>query len=72
MTVDGLGVRWRWQAGQAVEWKNLTRFLESETLFLLYTSSACFNIVPKRAFAQGEAESFSGTSSRAGLTPADD
>ena len=33
---------------------------ESNTLFLLYTSPACFNIVPKRAFSSGETESFRG------------
>ena len=61
MTLDGSGIRWRWKGGQAdVEWTNFVRFLESNSLFLLYTSPACFNIVPKRAFAPGETELFRG------------
>src|SRR5215471_12287310 len=61
MVLDGSGVHWRWNGGEAnVEWTNFIRFLESKTLFLLYTSPACFNIVPKRAFAPGETESFRG------------
>ena len=59
MTLDGSGIHWRWKGGQAdVEWTNFIRFLESKTVFLLYTSPACFNIVPKRAFAPSETESF--------------
>jgi hypothetical protein len=59
MTLNDSGVHWLWKGGQAdVEWTNFIRFLESKTLFLLYTSPACFNIVPKRAFAPGETESF--------------
>ena len=61
MRLDGSGIHWRWKGGQAdVEWTNFIRFLESNTLFLLYTSPACFNIVPKRAFTPGETESFRG------------
>ena len=61
MTLDGSSIHWRWKGGQAdVEWTNFIRFLESKNLFLLYTSPACFNIVPKRAFAPGETESFRG------------
>lgn len=59
MTLDGSGIHWRWQGGQAdVEWTNFVRFLESKTLFLLYASPSCYNIVPKRAFAPGGTESF--------------
>ena len=59
MTLDGSGIHWQWKGGQAdVEWTNFIRFLESKTAFLLYTSPACFNVVPKRAFAAGETESF--------------
>ena len=50
MTLDESGIHWRWTTGQAdVEWTNFIRFLESKTVFLLYTSPACFNVVPKRA-----------------------
>jgi hypothetical protein len=59
MTLNDSGIHWLWKGGQAdVEWTNFIRFLESKTLFLLYTSPACFNIVPKRAFAPGETDSF--------------
>jgi hypothetical protein len=61
MTLDASGIHWRWKGGQAdVEWTNFIRFLESKTLFLLYTSPACFNIVPKRALAPQETDSFRG------------
>ena len=43
-----------------MEWTNFIRYLESKTLFLLYTSPACFNIVPKRALTPSETESFRG------------
>lgn len=59
MTLDGSGVHWQWKGGQAdVQWTNFIRFLESKSVFLLYTSPACFNIVPKRAFAPEETKSF--------------
>ena len=61
MTLDDSGVHWRWEGGQAdVQWTNFIRFLESKTVFLLYTSPACFNIVPKRALAPNETESLRG------------
>ena len=59
MTLDASGIHWRWKGGQAdVEWTNFIRFLESKTVFLLYTSPACFTIIPKRAFTPGQTESF--------------
>ncbi len=61
MKLDDSGSHWAWKGGQAdVEWTNFIRFLESSTVFLLYTSPACFNIVPKRAFAPGETDLFRG------------
>jgi hypothetical protein len=49
LLLDGSGVHWRWNGGSAdVEWKNFIRFVECKTEFLLYTSPACFNMVPKR------------------------
>ncbi len=52
MVLDAAGVHWRWNGGSAdVEWKNFIRFLESKSEFLLYSSPACFNILPKRALS---------------------
>jgi len=59
MELSSTGVHWRWDGGQAdVEWKNFIRILESKNLFLLYTSPACFNIVPKRALTPEETTEF--------------
>ena len=50
LQLDSIGVHWRWDGGTAdIEWKNITRFLETRNEFLLYTSPAAFNPVPKRA-----------------------
>lgn len=58
MALDQSGIHWRWKSGQAdVEWTNFIHFLESQTVFLLYTSPACFNIVPKRALSPEQTES---------------
>lgn len=47
--IDASGVHWRWNGGSSdVAWKNYVRALEGKTQFLLYTSPACFNIIPKR------------------------
>ncbi len=47
---DAAGIHWRWNGGSSdLEWKNYIRALEGKTQFLLYTSPACFNIIPKRA-----------------------
>jgi YcxB-like protein len=52
MVLDAAGVHWRWNGGSAdVEWKNFIRFLECKSEFLLYSSPACFNILPKRALS---------------------
>ncbi len=48
--LDSSGVHWRWNGGSAdIEWKNFIRFNETKSQFLLYTSPAYLNIVPKRA-----------------------
>jgi len=48
--MDELGVHWRWNGGSSdIAWKNYVRALEARKQFLLYTSPACFNIIPKRA-----------------------
>ncbi len=50
MVLDARGAHWRWDGGAAdIEWKNFVRCTEGKSQFLLYTSPACFNIVPKRS-----------------------
>lgn len=50
---DGAGAHWRWSGGSSdIEWKNYVRSVEGENQFLLYTSPACFNIIPKRAMEE--------------------
>jgi hypothetical protein len=52
LTLDETGAHWRWSGGSSdVEWKNYIRSAEGKNQVLFYTSPACFNIVPKRAFA---------------------
>ena len=59
MLLDKGGVHWRWNGGSAeIEWKNFIRFQETKTHFLLYSSPACFNIVPKRVLAVDQIDSF--------------
>jgi hypothetical protein len=51
--VDAAGVHWRWNGGSSdIAWKNYIRAVEGKNQFLLYTSPACFNIIPKRALTQ--------------------
>ena len=53
MLIDAEGVHWRWNGGSSdVAWKNYIRGLEGKDQFLLYTSPACFNIIPKRVLTQ--------------------
>jgi len=62
LTMDQTGVHWRWDGGSAdVEWKNFIRSVESESLILLYTSPACFNVVPKRSLSAEELNSVRAT-----------
>ena len=50
--MDDSGIHWRWNGGSSdIAWKNYVRSLEGKKQFLLYTSPACFNIIPKRALA---------------------
>jgi hypothetical protein len=52
---DDAGAHWRWNGGSSdIEWKNYVRFVEGKNQFLLYTSPACFNIVPKGAISREE------------------
>jgi len=47
---DSSGTHWRWNGGSSdIEWKNYVRAVEGKNLFLIYSSPACFNILPKRA-----------------------
>lgn len=48
--IDDAGIHWRWNGGSSdIAWKNYVRSLEGKKQFLVYTSPACFNIIPKRA-----------------------
>jgi YcxB-like protein len=50
--IDAMGVHWRWNGGSSdIAWKNYVRAVEGRSQFLLYTSPACFNIIPKRALS---------------------
>ena len=50
VSLDAAGAHWRWNGGSSdMTWQNYVRALEGRDHFLLYTSPACFNIVPKRA-----------------------
>jgi len=51
--LDASGVHWRWNGGSSdIAWKNYVQALEGKNQFLLYTSPACFSIIPKRALTQ--------------------
>ena len=50
--MDSDGIHWRWNEGTADnKWNHYVRFVESKDHFLIYSSPACFNIVPKRAMS---------------------
>jgi hypothetical protein len=52
LLLDSLGAHWRWIGGSSdVEWKNYIRWVEGKNQFLVYTSPACFNVIPKRVLA---------------------
>jgi len=49
LVLDASGAHWRWNGDSAdVEWRNYIRTVEGPDQILLYTSPACFNILPKR------------------------
>ncbi len=59
MSLDDGGIHWKWNGGSAdIEWKNFVCFLDSKNQFLLYSSPACFNIVPKRALMPDQIDAF--------------
>jgi hypothetical protein len=52
---DGTGAHWKWNEGSSdIEWKNYVRLVEGKNQILLYSSPACFNIIPKRAIGEAE------------------
>jgi YcxB-like protein len=59
VSIDEIGIHSRWDGGSAdVEWKNYIRFTESRDLFLVYSSPACFGMLPKRAFSAEQLDAF--------------
>ena len=57
LMLDSTGTHWRWDGGTAdVEWKNVIRYLEGKNEFLLYSSPAAFNMIPKRAMSAEQLE----------------
>ena len=55
LSLDGSGVQWRWDGGSAdIDWKNFTKWQESKTHFLLYTSPIIFNLIPKRVLTEDQ------------------
>jgi hypothetical protein len=52
LTLDSNGMSSVWDGGNAsIEWKNFLRFYESKNQILIYSSPACFNIIPKRTLS---------------------
>lgn len=50
--LDEAGLHWRWDGGALdLEWKNITKFVESPNQFVLYTSAILFNPLPKRGLS---------------------
>lgn len=45
-------------ADTRLKWDSIVRFLESDTIFMLFYSEWSFSVVPKNAFAPGEVEIF--------------
>ncbi len=52
LRLDEAGLHWRWDGGALdLEWKNITKFVESQNQFVLYTSPILFNPLPKRGLS---------------------
>jgi len=48
--LDATGVHVRWDGGSSdMEWKTFIRWLKCKSEVLLYSSPACFSMIPKRA-----------------------
>lgn len=41
-----------------MKWSSIVRYLESDDIFMLFHAALIFTIIPKRAFAPGEADAF--------------
>ena len=41
-----------------MKWSGIVRYLESDKIFMLFHAALIFSIIPKRAFAPGEADTF--------------
>lgn len=53
------GVYWQWGSGSVNNaWKNIIRCVEANSHFLLFTSPAAFDVLPKRAFDDGQLADF--------------
>jgi UDP-N-acetylmuramyl pentapeptide phosphotransferase/UDP-N-acetylglucosamine-1-phosphate transferase len=57
-------------ADTQMKWSAIVRFLESDKIFLFFYAAWSFSVVPKRAFAPGEIESFRDMLHRKTLGPA--
>jgi len=61
LVADTAGIHLRWSGGSSdLEWKNFIRWFECKSNFLLYSSPASFDIVPKRAFSPEQLSEFRG------------
>ena len=59
IVADADGLHVAWTGGSAnMNWSNLVRYIEAKNQFLLYTSPACFNIIPKRALTPEQLSDF--------------
>jgi hypothetical protein len=63
--VDGTGAHWQSDGGSSdLAWGNFIRWHEGKNGFLLYTSPAVFDVVPRRAFSEEELKEFRSLISR--------
>ncbi len=52
LKLDENGLHWKWDGGSVdLEWKTITKFVESQNQFVFYTSPVLFNAVPKRSLS---------------------
>lgn len=59
LLLDAAGIHWQWSGGSAdVEWRHFVRFQETKNQFLLYSSPAIVNVVPKRALTLDQMVAF--------------
>jgi hypothetical protein len=59
LSLDSTGMRWQWDGGTSdIAWKNVIRYLEGTSGFLLYTSPVMFVTIPKRALSAEQLVAF--------------